>query len=250
MPFGVRGRDTARAMLRRTRRLLLTSRHIWSSSLAEELGFWRDWLATKGADWPGGYALRMDPKRELQSYVGAFLDLTPGSLIRILDVGAGPITSLGRRWEGSHVEVVAIDALAGEYDRLLQEFEVDPPTRTIPGRAEDLLDVVEPESFDVTHAMNSLDHCYDPVLAINQMLAATKPGGLIVLVHHVNEGESRNYSGLHQWNFYLEDGEPMLGGRTGNVALRTEFGAQTSLVRAGILHPDMVLVVLRKRSRP
>lgn len=52
-----------------------------------------------------------------------------------------------------------------------------------------------------------MDHSYDPVLAIEQMLDVTKSGGAVVLIHSPNEGSDAHYLGLHQWNFKNINGD-------------------------------------------
>ncbi len=49
---------------------------------------------------------------------------------------------------------------------------------------------------------NALDHAYDPVAGIFQLLFVTKVGGRVVLRHAENEGLPGSFIfGLHQWAF-------------------------------------------------
>ncbi len=50
--------------------------------------------------------------------------------IRILDVGAGPLTVLGKRLTGVQIDITAVDPLAGDYGTLLQRHGIAPPIRT------------------------------------------------------------------------------------------------------------------------
>jgi len=63
------------------------------------------------------------------------------------------------------------------------------------------------------HCGNALDHHHDPFLALDQMLAATRPGGLVLLNHYVDEGKFRRYLGMHQWNIAEEDGRLVIWNR-------------------------------------
>src|SRR5438876_479261 len=56
-------------------------------------------------------------------------------------------------------------------------------------------------SFDIAYATNSLDHSADPFTIISNMVAVVRAGGVVLLRHKRNEGESARYGGLHQWNF-------------------------------------------------
>ncbi|MCB0084948.1 MAG: hypothetical protein KDE47_28605 [Caldilineaceae bacterium] len=54
----------------------------------------------------------------------------------------------------------------------------------------------------MVHARNCIDHSYDPALAIEQMVAVAKPGGVVYMHHAVNEATMQAYTGFHQWNLY------------------------------------------------
>ena len=53
--------------------------------------------------------------------------------------------------------------------------------------------------------VNSLDHSADPFTIISNMVGLVRPGGIVLLRHKRNEGESARYGGLHQWNFDVVD---------------------------------------------
>ena len=63
-------------------------------------------------------------------------------------------------------------------------------TNTVLSRAADskasgekLTSVFPRNYFDICSCTNALDHCYDPIAAIRQMLAVCKPGGWLHLSH-------------------------------------------------------------------
>src|SRR4051794_5126905 len=123
-----------RARLRRAYRRALSHERVWRRELPTEVEFWREWLRSGGLDWPWSYRERLDPDTPLAEPL--ILDRLSGDAVRILDVGAGPLTSLGRRHPSSSIEVVAVDPLAARYDELLAEAGVVPPVRTLPCRGE------------------------------------------------------------------------------------------------------------------
>lgn len=127
--------------------------------------------------------------------------------VRILDVGAGPVTCLGYVVEGRRVEITATDVLAGVYDRLWAGSGLVPPVRTIYADAERLTERFAPGSFDIVYAQNSLDHAARPQKAIEQMVQVAKPGGYVLLSHAVDEGVNEGYAGLHRWNFSERNGD-------------------------------------------
>ncbi len=65
-------------------------------------------------------------------------------------------------------------------------------------------------SFHAATALNCLDHSYDPLRAIDQVLQILKPHGVFWMSHRRNEAVSEDYGGLHQWNFERGDPEPFI----------------------------------------
>jgi SAM-dependent methyltransferase len=203
------------ASLSRLRTRRLTTRERWERAIPYESNFWADWLATKAFDDVAQYERRVDPSAVLDEALitDRFKDLPEGK-VTILDVGAGPLTTVGKTYPGRQLQIVAIDPLAEAYDRTLAEAGVTPPVRTEAGEGERLLEAFEPSSFDIAYAANALDHSYDPVLVIRNMLEVVKPGGFVLLTHRQNEAESKGYLGLHQWNFENRHGRFFIWNQT------------------------------------
>lgn len=173
-----------------------------------EIAFWRRWITTHGDRWPDDYARRMDPVAEVQDpLIIACVEATDHDPVRVLDVGAGPMSIVGSRCGGRALEVTAVDPLAEAYEGLFADVGVRPPVRTVKGCGEDLFDLFEPGTFDVAFASNALDHATDPVLCVHNMARVVRPGGFVVLRHFRHEGETRGYGGLHGWNFDCVDGD-------------------------------------------
>ena len=166
-------------------------REIWTKALSDESAFWQAWFETKGGQWPDDYAKRVDPELPLQPELRELLEAPEGSTVRVLDVGAGPLTMLGKVWPGRIVDLVAVDPLARQYDEIMEKVGVTPLVRTQAADGEKLSDVFPAASFDLVHARNCLDHSYDPVLCLKQMFALVKPGGHVVTTHFNNEAGKR-----------------------------------------------------------
>jgi SAM-dependent methyltransferase len=189
---------------RTTNRAELPPEQAWESALDGEVAFWRKYLETKGAGW-AGYAERTDPALPLQPEITRLIRVHHGSPVRVLDVGAGPLTWVGRTSDDWDLEVVAVDALGDHYADLLAEAGVVPPVVTQTCESERLTEKFGAGTFDVVTARNTLDHSYDPVRAIGQMLDVAKAGAPLLLVHHRNTAEDESYRGMHQWNFEAAD---------------------------------------------
>ncbi len=182
---------------------------IWSGGLDQELGFWSGFFATRGGEWSDDYSYRLDPASRLQPFLAEELSRL-GDRVRLLDVGAGPLTYVGKQWPGHVLEITAVDALADRFADLLEEFHVEPPVRTLKCESEHLSELFPPASFDAAFARNTLDHSYDPLGAIREMLSVVRPGGIVLLMHLPNEAERELYRGLHQWNFDVRGSDCVL----------------------------------------
>lgn len=203
--------------------------------IRHEVGFWRDFLLTKGTYWgdpdiAADFRSRVDPDEPLaEPMILERLEEFRSSRISILDVGAGPLTVLGKRYPGKTLEIVPVDPLADEYDELLAVARIEPPIRTQRCMGEDLLERFEPATFDLAYARNALDHSADPLRIVRNMVAVVKPGGFVLLRHLPNEAEYAGYDGLHRWNFDVRDGRPVLWSRTDEYDLTEEVGGDAEV---------------------
>lgn len=212
----------------------------WEGLQKDEIDFWDHVLSTT----------RLNPGKPLQAYLVKLIEAAPGSRVEILDVGAGPLTFLGFRWPERDVHIMALDANAAEYDRLLEKHGIEPPCRTKLGHAEDLASVVPTSFFDLVHARNCIDHSKDPIKAIKEMVRAAKPGGCVFLNHIMNEGRRNRYSGPHQWNFFPRDSRFYID-RPGlqPVDMARELGKEAEVtVEASPDGPQWFTVTIRRLS--
>jgi SAM-dependent methyltransferase len=183
----------------RNRRLSVKGR--WERAIGWEVTYWDEWLGSDDA------RRMLDPEMPVDTpLLAEAFDKIAAEEILIVDVGAGPITPVGKTFPGKRLKVVATDALAAEYDEILARAAVEPPVRTVYAEAERLSSFVAPGSADVVFCQNALDHCFDPAEAVSQMVEVARPGGIVALTHFENEGESQRYLGLHQWNIAERQG--------------------------------------------
>jgi SAM-dependent methyltransferase len=237
---------------------MASTREKWLENLEKEeggdsfelVGF-RRYLEEKKGD---EFRFRMDPNSPLQSLIKDVVDAPPGATVRLLDVGAGPLTCLGKVWADRTVEVTPVDPLADHYKRILGECGLTPPVFTQKADAERLTEAVPQQYFDLACSRNALDHSYDPFEAIREMLKAIKPDGSVLIQHYVNEGISGGYIGLHQWNFCLHRGDFVIWNKSGHMNVTRSLANTAEVVRAEILpnaHPDYgdwLVVVMRHRG--
>src|SRR4051794_11302476 len=152
----------------------------WRNGLVDEEAFWEGAIAGGGKK-PEAFQRKLSPDTELTERLVPFLP--QGDPVRILDVGAGPLTVLGKRTPGRVLEIAATDALADQFNRMLDAKGLVPPVRTIACETESLDAMFAEGSFDMAFAANTLDHHRDPVRAIDQMVRVTRVGGVVILTH-------------------------------------------------------------------
>jgi SAM-dependent methyltransferase len=204
-------RQATRAFSNRLLRRLGLLGENWQEALPQELQFWERALSDPNKNWVASeYRERMDPELELQADLKALINAPVGAVVRILDVGAGPLTRLGKKWTGRVIQICPVDPLGKEYQGLWARLNVRPPVYTQVGYGERLLEQFDKDSFDLAYASNALDHSCDPLLAIEQMFSVIKPGCFVYLWHFAHVGLQEGYGGLHQWNFDIVEGKLIL----------------------------------------
>ncbi|MCW5899075.1 MAG: methyltransferase domain-containing protein [Flavobacteriales bacterium] len=197
-----------KALLRFSKHVPLPHRWSWRIGMRDELAFWDRYIAANYAPVKGQAPteegrFRTDPAAPLQDTFCALLAHVREEKVQILDVGSGPLSRVGKTMPGKHISLIATDPLAEAYMRLCRKHGVVPPVPPIACDAEELDKHFAPDSFHLAHANNCLDHAYDPVKAIRNMLGLVKPGCHVYLRHEVNVATGADFVGMHQWNFRL-----------------------------------------------
>ena len=131
-----------------------------------------------------------------------------GDKVSFLEVGAGPVGDCGSKPKGNiELTVRAVDPLAFIYQKLKTEHGLETKVAIEFACVEHLSDKFGANQFDVVHMRNSLDHSFNPMLGIMQMLYVVKVGGRLILNHLDNEAEFEKYRGMHQWNLQVSEGK-------------------------------------------
>lgn len=179
------------------------NRSEWLQRTESEKLFWQNWFEKKGWHWPTDFEFRFNKNTEIQPEIAAFLKTGNEC---ILDVGCGPITMLGRNFNGQPLNITCTDILADDYNEMFEKAGVEIDNKPIKVAAEELSAYFTGKKFDIVHAQNCIDHCFDPYKAIREMLKVLKKSGVIYMRHEVCEAINENYTGLHQWNFEIRKG--------------------------------------------
>lgn len=152
---------------------------------------------------------RMSQDRVLQEPLATLIRSLPKPW-RILDVGCGPLSTVGLKVGSETIELSGADPLAETYVNQLADAGISPNCELIQTDCSDLAQRFSAQPFSITCSINALDHAADPLRVIRQMAAVTVPNGYLFLRHAENEGIRERYHGLHQWNFSIRRGTPVL----------------------------------------
>ncbi|MFI5460040.1 MAG: class I SAM-dependent methyltransferase [Isosphaerales bacterium] len=235
------------------------SKSKWAAGIDQEVSGWDSWLKGEGMAWADSradYQRRLDPNAGLGDWLNALMDHLSDNPLKILDLGSGPLTSLGKTHPTKRLEIIATDPLAPHYDRLLEKYKLTPPVRTIAVAAESLTSKFATNTFHLATAFNCLDHAIDPVEAIRQTVSVVKPSCRLLMVHYENEGQNENYTGLHQWNFTIQGGDFIISNGHSSTNVTRVLGSSAS-VRAfrdnGSFWGDpsqnkFIIVIIRKHT--
>ena len=184
----------------------------WTRRAPDETRYWAGVLHSPEAR--TCFLDRLDPQREITGpALRRAVDETMAHEIRILDVGAGPLTAVGTSYPGKRISVVPIDPLADAYVSILRDAGLDPPVLPVPCSGDEIVKKFGAATFDVAFALNALDHSADPLRVLDNMLTAITPGGRVALSHMHNEGERNGYFGIHFWNIDSRDGRFVIWNR-------------------------------------
>jgi SAM-dependent methyltransferase len=186
------------------------AREVWESRLKSEMNYWKDQIRRQDSKaWHADYAIRLDPDAPLQDIIAEHIDRTVG-VNKILDVGAGPLTSINKKCSFCEIQITAVDPLADFYNDILARREITPPVRTEPGWGERLVEQFGEDHFDITYSRNAIDHSYDPIKCIDEMIKVTKKNHYVIVEVNERSGTLEDWKGLHQWNFFVARTLPLL----------------------------------------
>lgn len=172
----------------------------WLNGIINEIKFWDDYFETEGSEWKDGYKKMIEYERQftLEQYIDS--DSTV-----FLDVGSGPLSSCGSRTEKTKMEFYAVDPLAAVYKVIKKKYRVRTKIQPEFAMVEKLSEKYSQNTFDIVHMQNALDHSFNPIMGLLQMIYVCKIGGKIILCHRDNEAEYEKYTGFHQWNLLVQD---------------------------------------------
>lgn len=202
---------------------------IWENALVSETNYWDRVLSRQHKRDSDLFFIRLDNYPDQTFEYTKYLASSETKRYDVLDVGAGPLTVLGSKSAEKTINIVALDPLADHYNSALTKANVTPPIKTILGKGETLLDQFKPDSFHLVHSLNALDHTYDPILCIQNMVSVCRNGGSVLLAGGENVALLNVYGGLHQWNFMPVAGDLIIWRPGQKFSLQRILGANATV---------------------
>lgn len=218
--------------------------NIWLQGIQDEVDFWYSWLLTGGG---GGESGRISGQLAVASHNDEFIDYADKNF-RVLDAGSGPISNFGIEGTGGKIHLTACDALADIYADMMKKFGIKPYCTTDFGCFEGLAQVYGHNQFDYVHVSNSLDHCFDPLLGVHNLISVVKKGKYIRLRHARNEAENERYEGLHQWNLTVENSEFIIWNKNISYNISRLFNCCCDFSFRTAENPEHIVVVIHKNT--
>ncbi|MHB8348384.1 MAG: class I SAM-dependent methyltransferase [Acidiferrobacterales bacterium] len=178
----------------------------WLSGLDDEIRDWiiayEEWCETAKTKKSGESFL--DRNREVQfNFLKNWQETPP----KVLDVGSGAFSWIGTKSPAGEISLQACDALADVYAALSKKYNLVPYVNIDFCVVERLLDRYGSESYDYVIMNNALDHSFDAILGIKNLLGVLRIGGTLYLGHFVNEASNGNFNGIHQWDVDERNGD-------------------------------------------
>lgn len=220
----------ARRKARKALRPLTPPALVHHVGLRGELRWWRGYIATGGGAWPEDLQRRLDPDAPLlEPLIAERLDRFRQASVRVLDVGAGPVTVLGRRHSNVRLDVTAVDPLGEQYARLLAHAGIEPPVRTQACAGEHVEKRFGTAVFDLAYSRNAVDHSADPLAIVRAMVDTVVPGGFVALRHYRCEAENNGYIDLHNWNFDIDGDALLIWGPYGSYDVSAQLAGEADV---------------------
>jgi SAM-dependent methyltransferase len=186
------------------------AREVWDSRITSEMNYWKDQVRRQDSKlWRADYGKRLDPEAPLQDVIAKHIDRTV-SVNRILDVGSGPLTSINRKCGFCEISITAVDPLADFYNEILDRAGITPPVRAELGWGERLTEQFGENPFDIVYSRNAIDHSYDPIKCVDEMIKVTKKNHYVIAEVNERGGSLEGWKGLHQWDFFVARTLPLL----------------------------------------
>lgn len=220
----------------------------WRRGVIDELSFWENWIDNKGGQWADDFENRLTAK----PVVKWLENLLPTSnnneedIIKIIDVGSGPISKIGNFIEGKNVSIYATDLLADFYNKRLALNNIKPIVPVCFSYSEFLNNVFPKNNFDLVTCNDTIDETYSPIHSLIEMVKICRIGGVIFISSKHNNAERCDYIGNHIWNIGRIKNDFILWNTTFHINISSLFKDIAEIIVTN--NDENVEVIIRKKT--
>lgn len=219
----------------------------WLLGIPYEVAFWRSYYGNRRRRRDLFSWSLYDKECDLDGFDAAAYVASLGHEPVIMDLGCALSYAFGNRFGGRPMPVLYVDPLAPFYNRILRRYRIDRPRITY-GAVENLSASFAPDSVDLIHVRNALDHCANPMQGILQCLACLRPGGVLYLNHFRNEACREAYRGFHQFNLNEEGGRLILWNKSARIDVTGRIAPFADAVTTVSPADGRIICVIRKTA--
>lgn len=218
----------------------------WLKGIPYEVAFWRSYYGSQRRrkdlfSWSAyGKTCELDCF-DVQQYVASL----PSDSVRVIDLGCALSYAMGNRFNcQKSVDVDYVDPLAHFYNRILDRYKISRP-RIKFGMIEGISGFYEPNSVDLIHVRNALDHSANPMLGILQAVEILKEGGILYLNHFKNEAVNEGYRGFHQWNITIDNDKLIFWNNEERIDVAARL-QEIASVKTAISEEGRIVAIIKK----
>ena len=175
----------------------------WRSGVVEELQWCWERIATLRRQ--NGLERWARQRMMAFPYDSDIAALPQDAVLRVLNIGCGPISELGEA-SNRPLSLVHMDPLARAHDRLMRFLDAPDRGEVIFGTAE-ILRKFNLGLFDVIVAPNGLPHAYDAPIGLMHLVDSLETRGVIALTPFENASMAAGRSGTTDWNIEIRGGQ-------------------------------------------
>lgn len=206
----------------------------WFAGIPSEINFWSKYIFYNKD------TLFKEKDFEFEEFINA-------KNTKFLDVGSGPSSCVGTRTRKTNLKFFAVDPLAHIYELIKKENNLNTIINPTFAMVECLNEKFTENEFDIVHMRNALDHSFNPIYGILQMLYVVNIGGKVILRHIENEALAQNYQGFHQWNLCATENDYIIWRQNIKIKL-SEFLNSIADVEIQEEENNIIRVILTKKN--
>lgn len=163
----------------------------------------------------------------------------------IVDAGCGMSFCNGDKLDGKQLNVCYIDPLAPFFNKIIEKKKLDLPK--IDFGFIEYLSAFTPIKPNLIIVQNALDHSKNPLKGILECIESLEIGGVLYLRHFINEAETENYRGFHQFNISIENDDMIIWNKETKTNINA-FLKDFTDIKTSTFGKEVIAVITKKQN--